>query len=261
MANKFDDKTVEALQYYVYALEDGHNNIFYIGKGKGNRVFQHELGQLANQDKSTGEDSADISEKNKTIQSIMNKGGKVKSYILAHGLDEQTALHIERTLIDLLRLDKKFNLTNIVRGQDCDLGIASTGDIIAQYNAPVLSANDIKHNLMLININERYDSCKTDGVHIDNDKLYESVRKYWRASYDEAQKIDYVLATYRGIVKGVFKPTHWHEVKPGDKDYTGNTDRIYFDGQPAEQEIFNLYYNKNVSRYSTQNPIRYLWEK
>ncbi|GBR76109.1 GIY-YIG catalytic domain protein, partial [Candidatus Termititenax persephonae] len=127
----FDNKTVEELKYYVYALEDGQNCIFYIGKGKGNRVFQHELGQLANQDKSTGEDSADISEKNKTIQSIIGKGGKVKSYILAHGLDEQTAFAIEMTLIDLLNIkNKRFNLTNIVRGQHAEIsGIASTEDV------------------------------------------------------------------------------------------------------------------------------------
>lgn len=37
--NKFSDKTIEELGYYVYSLTDPRNNkIFYIGKGCGNRV-------------------------------------------------------------------------------------------------------------------------------------------------------------------------------------------------------------------------------
>ena len=38
--NKFSDKTIEELGYYVYSLTDPRNNkIFYIGKGCDNRVF------------------------------------------------------------------------------------------------------------------------------------------------------------------------------------------------------------------------------
>jgi hypothetical protein len=40
--NKFSQKSIEKLKYYVYALKDPSNNeVFYIGKGKDNRIFDH----------------------------------------------------------------------------------------------------------------------------------------------------------------------------------------------------------------------------
>ena len=42
MEEVFKTSVIEALQYYVYCLVDPRTNrIFYIGKGSGNRIFNH----------------------------------------------------------------------------------------------------------------------------------------------------------------------------------------------------------------------------
>ncbi|AHI27618.1 hypothetical protein H845_3717 (plasmid) [Komagataeibacter xylinus E25] len=41
----FSDDVSEQIGYYVYRLVDPRNGeTFYVGKGKGNRVFQHAVG-------------------------------------------------------------------------------------------------------------------------------------------------------------------------------------------------------------------------
>lgn len=38
----FSQSVIEKLKYYVYLLQDPRDNsVFYVGKGVGNRVFQH----------------------------------------------------------------------------------------------------------------------------------------------------------------------------------------------------------------------------
>jgi uncharacterized protein len=42
MMTEFSQAVCERIGYYVYILKDPRNNLnFYVGKGKGNRIFQH----------------------------------------------------------------------------------------------------------------------------------------------------------------------------------------------------------------------------
>ena len=43
MIKEYSKKVQEAIGYYVYVLVDPRTKqVFYVGKGKGNRVFDHE---------------------------------------------------------------------------------------------------------------------------------------------------------------------------------------------------------------------------
>ena len=88
MIKAFDQQTIESLAYYVYALMDPRDNrIFYIGKGKGNRIFQHAKDTLDDNDQSL---KLDI------IRSILREGKQVGLYILRHNLTEDTAYVVDR---------------------------------------------------------------------------------------------------------------------------------------------------------------------
>jgi len=92
--------------FYVYALKDPRINpakAFYIGKGSGNRAWEHEL-------------INDNSEKGIIIQAIKNSGLEVIHTIIADDLNEVQALKIEAELISAYGIISKGGLlTNVIQ--------------------------------------------------------------------------------------------------------------------------------------------------
>lgn len=111
MEKSFKQSVIEGLKCYVYVLVDPRNNcIFYVGKGSGNRVYQHVQAALV-------EDSPSL--KLSTIREIKELGLDVKYYIIRHNLTEQEAYLVESSIIDLLTypaFNKENILTNLVSG-------------------------------------------------------------------------------------------------------------------------------------------------
>jgi hypothetical protein len=108
----FSPETQDLIGYYVYALVDPRNrNIFYIGKGQCNRVFDH----VKNANNNTANPETGKEEpKDEKIREIIRSGNEVKTYILRHGIvDEDTAYAMESLLIDLLDYEP-FHLMTIV---------------------------------------------------------------------------------------------------------------------------------------------------
>lgn len=237
----FDNKSIERLEYYVYALIDPTNNKpFYIGKGVGNRVFNHKKNALK---------SNDTSLKLNTIRSIIREGLKVKHLILRHGLSEKEAFEVEASLIDFgSYIGLEFS--NIVEGHHAEFrGLMTSDEIIRRYNAQPLEV--LNHPVMIININKKYNRGQSAQL------IYEATKQAWVVSEKRRRECKYVLAEYTGIIIEVFEIQEWYSIFT-ENNKTKN--RWGFNGIIASDEIRSQYINKSIAHTKKQgaaNPIKY----
>lgn len=90
----FPPEVARELKTYVYRLIDPRNGeTFYVGKGRGDRVFAHVHGEQ----KLEGDD---LDNKIKRIREIRLAGFEVAHVIHRHGMDDETALEVEAALIE-----------------------------------------------------------------------------------------------------------------------------------------------------------------
>lgn len=108
--DKFSEKSLLSLgDYYVYGLIDPRTKqIFYIGKGTKNRVFEHE------KESPVSPDSEKL--KLKTIADIKDAGLEVEKIIINSNLTEEEAFAAEASLLNAFNYVSDAGLTNIVAG-------------------------------------------------------------------------------------------------------------------------------------------------
>ncbi|WP_297332657.1 excinuclease ABC [Flavobacterium sp.] len=252
MIEQFTQKTQEALNFYVYALVDpSDNKIFYIGKGNANRVFAHINEALI---------SVQASDKLEIIRSIRLSNLKVQHFIIRHGLEEGEAILLESVLIDFLTY-KDFievaKISNIVSGaHSFNLGIRTADECEILYNCEKLNEEDIKHSILVININKTFDikrNKKQRDIY-SRPNIYEATRGYWRIKEKKLANIEYVLAEYKGIIRALFKPERWYQ-------NVERNNRWGFEGSPVtDSDITDLYLNKEISKIKGMaNPLRYFY--
>lgn len=87
------------MNYYVYTLSRPDGTIFYVGKGCGKRVAQHEKEALRGHN----------CPKCELIRSIWREGGTVQRAIVFETDDEQAALAHETALINSFGPDQLIN--------------------------------------------------------------------------------------------------------------------------------------------------------
>jgi uncharacterized protein len=230
----------ERLGHYVYVLSDPRDNeIFYVGKGKGQRVYQH----AAKAQKIPGETGKEL--KLDRIRGIHAAGLDVRVDILRHGLTEEEAFEVEAGAIDLLRLTG-VELTNRARGMWSQAqGWAPLDDLRGRYAAPPVTIEH-EHRVVLIRINRAYRSGMSD------EELYKATREWWVIA--PRRRPDYAFAVYRGIVRAVYRidPAGWErESERGRWRFAGERD-------PALEAKYAWRSVAADLPSGAQNPIRYV---
>lgn len=235
----FDEKSRQALKYYVYMLLDPTDNKpFYVGKGIDNRVFNHLACALTDTDTSNA--------KYDKIREIVQSGQTVKHIIVRHGLSESEAFQIEASIIDTLTYCGLL-LSNIVAGHNSiEKGLMTSEEIVRLYNAQPLSEMGL--DCVLININRTYK--RGNGT----DPIYKATKETWLISERRIPQLKYVLSEFRGLIVEVFEVQKWYPKQRPKNKTTDKGEKIQvevigwgFDGNVAPDEIRNLYINKSVA--------------
>lgn len=238
LVQEFPTSVIEKLGYYVYFLIDPETQqVFYVGKGIGNRVFAHANAAITN---------AVPGEKLDRIRAIHSKGLAVEHVIHRHGLTDKEAFEVEAALIDYLGMA---TLTNQVQGFNSDdRGRMSVIDIISKYAAPEVT---IAEPVILITINRLYRKGMSE------DDLYEVTRGNWVIG-KRRENAHYALAVYNGIIRQAYTIERWFPASQRDPDQK-SSNRWRFDGSIAHE--LQHYIGGSTIRYATlgaQNPIRYV---
>ncbi|MDT2830606.1 hypothetical protein P7H62_09315 [Vagococcus carniphilus] len=212
--NKFSDSTIAAItpdeqhKYYVYCLVDPRDNSpFYVGKGTGNRLFEHQ--RMTDQ-----RTLLEVSEEEKCslkldkIAAINASNKQIKSYIITHSLTEKEAYASENTLINYLGLVEKKQLTNLVSGHGA-IG-DSVENLEKRYGYQPIEIEDILTNelILVVKIRDAFflDIDETKEYQVgqrDDQNLKSRTLGEWIVGKDAIKRIAYVIGVNSGANNAV----------------------------------------------------------
>ncbi len=248
---EFSQSTLSILQeneknkYYVYCLVDPRDNeVFYVGKGTGNRVFDHEkyaLGQI-NKEKLFSKKELDnndrksfLSDKNLKvlkIQDIFKEEKEVKRIIINFGLTEKEALASEATLINFFKIVKSKELTNKLSGH------GNVGDIVENieemFGFEAISKNDIKTNelILAVKIKDAFCLDKDESKDYQNKKDDKNLKSRtlgrWNIAKKNLDNIKYIIGIHTGAENAVVSAYKIDSYIKAKEKVDDKRDRYYF---------------------------------
>lgn len=202
--------TRQVLGYYVYALRDPRNHeVFYIGKGKGERILQH----VAEAGKNPKSEKAKL----KRIQQIESKGLSVEHLFLRTGMkSESEAFAVEQAVIDAFLANRATStgpsaLTNLVAGHEHSaVGLASLETVLARHGKARTPAT--KRPILVLKLNQKWQP------DMNQESLLEVSRGVWGVGKETRDKAEIALVISFGIVRGVYeiKQNGWEPVTKGE---------------------------------------------
>lgn len=240
---EFSKEIIEELGWYVYSYIDPRTDkIFYIGKGKGNRILEQHNKKTEDKIEEIKEDRKDVIRK-----------------ILRYDIPtEKMAFEVESAFIDFLKSSNN-DLTNEVSGHYSS-EVSTIDDFIVEHTSALIP--EVKEKIIAIKLTNTYDAIRNiEDENEFKEKLYEITRKSWRISLNRANTSEYVFAVYGGKVREVYKVDIWKEITEDTyKDFgydESSIGRKFFNGKVASEEIREKYINKNIEMVG-QNPIKYI---
>ena len=235
--DRFSEKSLLSLgDYYVYGLIDPRSKqIFYIGKGTKNRVFEHEKESLGSPD------SEKL--KLKTIADIKNAGFEVEKIIINSNLTEEEAFAAEALSVD------EYERIN---------------------GADPLEEKDIRHKILVIKINRLYQRGMDEKVLYDAVRgvWRASKEKVKTVEYVFGVYNSLIVAVYKPSERFVCKeakdklPRQDIVLTPKTENRVFFVDERYEQGLPLDENE-EFYLGKSIAglklNQSAQNPITYLY--
>ena len=239
MLRSFPPGVAKRLKTYVYRLIDPRNGeTFYVGKGKGNRVFAHIRAEIS---------GADPDDKLKRIHEIRAAGFEVAHVIHRHGLHNNTATENVAPPIHA-----SAGLTKAVSGAGGnEFGAMHAQEIVNKYQARPAR---FKHRAVIINVNRS----------AANRSLYDATRYAWKISCKKAARAEIVLAVRFGVIVGVFVAEKWLPATPEHfPEREAAPGRYGFVGAEASEAIKRMYVGKSLPdefrKPGAANPIKYTY--
>lgn len=121
--NEFPPAVIRHLGWYVYRLIDPRDgSTFYVGKGKGNRVFAHMRGEVA-----VSDNDELLSNKLRRLREIRLAGLEVIHVIHRHGMADEEAEAVQRVRFGFRGRTAPADLTELYLGKQIPDGLRERG--------------------------------------------------------------------------------------------------------------------------------------
>jgi len=240
--------------FYVYVLVDPRSDqIFYVGKGTGDRLLQH--GREADLVPTVHNRSTKV----RRIRELRALNLEPRHDIIRHGLAESEALLVEAALIDCID-----GLTNRVAGHGTGQGRQSMAEYVTLYGAEPVPLDAPPALLIRLSAwRDQPEEIEPDVWRAGNgyrpgmstSELVDSTRAWWKLSpvTVERREVEHVVAVHDGVTRGVMRIGEWIQREDGRRAFTAT---------PAEDPTVLDKWVGSLGRRvafaaSAQNPITY----